>query len=191
MCIRDRAIRTDKILEYLNSISSESPYYNDKLELEGKVDKLMGRGKYAPQPESDSSILVKAKRKWKEYSAYNPERREEEANKYLEKISPDSPFYEERLAFEKEISDYFDYCQPIANERYSYYVNNLSGSKSYKNLLRKLVNFGFVQENFFAKEGNMFYDYALLEYEGMVKIVVQVKINYANDISYDVFTYCY
>ena len=37
----------------------------------------------------------------------------------------------------------------------------------------------------------MFYDYALLEYEGMIKILVQVKIKYASDISYDVFTYCY
>lgn len=149
---------------------------------------------FTPSPEPDSMKLVNAKNQWispyKSYS-YEPWKRYENANKHLEKISPESPFYNDRLALEKEMNDYFDYWQPVVDERYSYYANNLSGSKSYRKLLRKLVDFGFKQENFFAKEGNMFYDYALLEYEGMIKILVQVKINYASDISYDVFTYCY
>lgn len=153
------------------------------------------KSKSAPQNkniQTDSLKIIEAYSIWENTNLpFNPKLRKEKVNKKLYGILLDSKFYPKRLELEQTIEDYFSQWQTIADERYSYYVNNLSGSKSYKNLLRKLVNFGFVQENFFAKEGNMFYDYALLEYEGMVKIVVQVKINYANDISYDVFTYCY
>lgn len=146
---------------------------------------------YSQQAKLDSIKIIKAKEEWLYPSSYHPEIRQEWANRYLVKISTDSPFYSDRLALEKEMGEYFDYWQPIADERYSYYVNSFSGVKKYNKLLRKLVDFGFIQETSFSKEGNLIYDYALLEYEGMIKILVQVKINYAYDISYEVYTYFY
>jgi len=140
---------------------------------------------------SDSMKIIKAKEEWLYPSPFHPVFRQELANRYLVKISTDSPFYSDRLALEKEMEEYFNYWQPIADERYSYYVNSFFGTKKYKGLLRKLVDFGFIQETFFAKEGNLIYDYALLEYEGMIKILIQVKINYASDVSYEVYTYFY
>jgi len=127
------------------------------------------------------------------YGAYEPWVREKLANEHLEKVLPESRFYQDRLVLEKEMNDYFDTCQPIVDERYSYYVNKLSGSKTYKNFLRKLVDFGFKQSNVFTKDGNMIYNYELYEDNGTIKtkVLVQVTLNYAYDLSYEVFAYCF
>lgn len=149
---------------------------------------------FSQQSEQDSLNIIKAKKEWiSPYNSfsYEPWIREEWAKRHLEKISINSPFYQDRLAFEKEMSDYFDTCQPIVDERYSYYVKNLAGIKSYKSLLRKLVQYGFRQEDVFSKDGNFIYNYELLEYDKMIKVLVQITVNYASDISYEVFTYCY
>ncbi|MFZ1323450.1 MAG: hypothetical protein WAT71_18010 [Ignavibacteria bacterium] len=149
---------------------------------------------FSQTPKSDSLRIINAKKEWvSPYNlfSYQPWIREERTIKYLEKISSDSPFYQDRLELEKEMKEYFETWQPIVDERYDFYVNKISGIKNYRSLLRRLVQYGFKQEKFFSKDGNLFYDYSLLEYDGFIKILVQIKINYASDVSYDVFTYCY
>ena len=147
------------------------------------------------KPREDSSYLAHAKQIWANeqysYNSYKPWIREENVNSYLEKILPESPYYQDRLVLEDEIKSYFEMCQPIVDERYDYYVKTFAGVRNYRSLLRKLVDYGFTQDSFFAKQGNMFYNYSLIEFSGLIKVEVQIKINYANDISYEVYTYCY
>jgi len=193
--------RREKVKEYLKNISPNSRFYQDKLNLEKEIKNYFNeefisdssqQSNSAKPDQRDSIQIVRAKKEWENsYKSYDPERRIEYVNRELEKILPDSPFYPDRLELEQTIKDYFDTWQTIADERYSYYVNNLSGTKTYKGLLRKLVDFGFTQRDFFTKNGNLIYNYDLYEYDKIVKILVQVKINYASDISYEVYTYFY
>jgi len=121
---------------------------------------------------------------------YKPWARNEYAEKTLQKITEESPYYIDRLKLESEMNQYFEYWQPIVDERYNYYHKALSGAKKYKTFLRKLIDFGFIQKDTFFKSGNSYTDYELYEYDKNIKIEVQIEINYAYDISFEVYVSC-
>lgn len=138
---------------------------------------------------SDSLNFIKAKTNWESsYYPYKPEKREQKTEFYLRNITDTSKYFQEKLDLQKTIQNYFETWKPILNERYDYYLNIFSEEKKYKDFLSRLVEYGFEQSKVSTRNGNVYYNYSLQEYKKKIRITVQITIDYASDISYEIYT---